>query len=371
MKFSISTSFYRRSHLVENLYQQILNQTYSDWEWIVTDDFSDYNNAKDILLEICSKDPRVKYYEQSRKKECFYNPQYGCTGDIIIQFDSDDYAYPRILEIYNHMFLKHPDVMGISCLSHTIDQQNNFVDIQGGGTYKFEEYSTFNYTPMGRAWRNIITEFDDGTLKWYQNDTNIVRHIENKGKWLYLPRTLYRYYYSQDTFSRDTNRTPEVYDEIENERIYIENKFPHLHNSSKLTTSLYYLPIHQTARSLGFGDFNLSKTRQKILYIKYDIKIYEKQLLKELFYDHDLLFDIEENQHIDEINVFLDDDGLDELNIMLDKLKLTNPNTHIKLYLNSQNNLKFEKAFDFVEKNFPLGFGWVIGGYETYFITAL
>jgi glycosyltransferase involved in cell wall biosynthesis len=371
MKFSISTSFYRRSHLVENLYQQILNQTYSDWEWIVTDDFSDYNNAKDILLEICSKDPRVKYYEQSRKKECFYNPQHGCTGDIIIQFDSDDYAYPRILEIYNHMFLKHPDVMGISCLSYTVNEQNNFVDIQGGGTYKFEEYSTFNYTPMGRAWRNIITEFDDGTLKWYQNDTNIVRHIENKGKWLYLPRTLYRYYYSQDTFSRDTNRTPEIYDEIENERIYIENKFPHLHNSNKLTTSLYYLPIHQTARSLGFGDFNLSKTRQKILYIKYDIKIYEKQLLKELFYDHDLFFDIEKNQHIDEINVFLDDDGLDELNIMLDKLKLTNPCTHIKLYLNSQNNLKFEKAFDFVEKNFPLGFGWVIGGYETYFITAL
>jgi glycosyltransferase involved in cell wall biosynthesis len=257
--------------LVENLYQQILNQTHSDWEWIVTDDFSDYNNAKDILLEICSKDPRVKYYEQSRKKECFYNPQYGCTGDIIIQFDSDDYAYPKILEIYNHMFLKHPDVMGISCLSHTIDQQNNFVDIQGGGTYKFEENSTFNYTPMGRAWRNIITEFDDGTLKWYQNDTNIVRHIENKGKWLYLPRTLYRYYYSQDTFSREANRTPEIYDEIENERIYIENKFPHLYNSNKLTTSLYYLPIHQTARSLGFGDFNLSKTRQTSINGGYDI----------------------------------------------------------------------------------------------------
>ena len=230
MKFSISTSFYRRSHLVENLYKQILDQTHTDWEWIVTDDFSDYNNAEEILREICAKDPRVKYYNQSRKKECFYNPQRGCTGDIVIQFDSDDYAYPKILEIYNHFFLKHPEVAGISCLSHTVDANGNWIEIQGGGTYDFENSPTFNYTPMGRAWRNIIDEFDNGILKWYQNDTNIVRHVETKGKWLYLPRVLYKYYYSQDTFSREPGRTAEQFADIENERLFIESKFPYLNN---------------------------------------------------------------------------------------------------------------------------------------------
>ena len=45
MKFSISTSFYRRNNLVETLYKQLLDQTHTDWEWVVTDDFSDYNNA--------------------------------------------------------------------------------------------------------------------------------------------------------------------------------------------------------------------------------------------------------------------------------------------------------------------------------------
>ena len=39
MKFSISTAFYRRGHLVEEIYYQILNQTHTDWEWVVTDDF--------------------------------------------------------------------------------------------------------------------------------------------------------------------------------------------------------------------------------------------------------------------------------------------------------------------------------------------
>ena len=52
MKFSISTSFYRRAHLVEQIYQQILDQTHGDWEWVVTDDFSDYGDAKELLLEI-------------------------------------------------------------------------------------------------------------------------------------------------------------------------------------------------------------------------------------------------------------------------------------------------------------------------------
>lgn len=371
MKFSISTSFYRRSHLVEEIYQQVLNQTHTDWEWIVTDDFSDYNNAEELLKEICANDSRVKYYEQSRKKECFYNPQRGCTGDIIIQFDSDDYAYPRILEIYNHLFLKHPDVMGISCLSHTINEQGDFVEIQSGGTYNFEEQSAFNVTPMGRAWRNVINSFDDGKLQWYQNDTNIVRHIENIGKWLYLPRTLYRYVYSHDTFSREPGRTDEIYAEIEAERVFIESQFPHLQNPDKLTTSLYYLPIHNTARDLALGDFNLAKTRQKILYIKHDIKVYEKQLLKELFFDHDLYFNYMDNTHFDEIHVRICNNILNVLDTVINALKPVNKHVHIKFKLDDRDNVNISTVFETLQQHFPEGFGWVVGGHETYFITAL
>jgi glycosyltransferase involved in cell wall biosynthesis len=371
MKFSISTSFYRRSHLVEKLYQQILNQTHTDWEWIVTDDFSDYNNAKDLLLEICSKDPRVKYYEQSRKKECFYNPQRGSTGDIVIQFDSDDYAYPRILEIYNHLFLKHPEVAGISCLSLNADVNDNFIEIQGGGHYDFEETSTFNYTPMGRAWRNIIDSFDNGELKWYQNDTNIVRHVETKGKWLYIPRTLYKYLYSVDTFSRETGRTGEQYAEIEAERLFIESKFPYLNNPDKLTSSLYYLPIKSQARDFAMGEFNLAKTRQSILYIKKDIKVYERQLLKELFFDHDLYFENDLNIKYDEIIVHLNLETFKHLDSIIDELKNNNTGTHIKFKSDKRGVVSDSSIRGVLDLKFIGGYGWCHSGYETYFITAL
>jgi glycosyltransferase involved in cell wall biosynthesis len=370
MKFSISTSFYRRSHLVEHLYQQILDQTHTDWEWIVTDDFSDYNNAEEILKEICAKDPRVKYYDQSRKKECFYNPQRGCTGDIVIQFDSDDYAYPRIIEIYNHFFLKHPEVVGISCVSNTLDGNHNFVEIQGGGTYNFEDFPTFNFTPMGRAWRNIIDEFDDGTLKWYQNDTNIVRHVETKGKWLYLPRVLYQYYYSDDTFSREPNRTAEQFAEIEGERLFIESKFPYLNNPDKVTCSLYYLPIKSQSRDFSLGDFNKSKERKKILYIKSNIKSYERQLLKELFYDHDLYFDYTLNMKFDEVIVSLDTSTCFNLPQITQVLQETNTDTHIKLRLDERLNPAKESIHSLVNSLYG-SYGWVVCGYETYFITAI
>ncbi len=87
MKFSISTTFYKRSHTVEYIYKQILDQTYTNWEWIVTDDFSEENNAEELLKEICNKDPRVKYYQQSRKKEIFWNPQKGSNGDVVVVLD--------------------------------------------------------------------------------------------------------------------------------------------------------------------------------------------------------------------------------------------------------------------------------------------
>ena len=369
MKFSISTSFYKRSHLVEILYKQILDQTYKDWEWIVTDDFSEENNAEQLLKEICAQDSRVKYYHQSRKKECFYNPQRGTSGDIVVQFDSDDYAYPRLLEVYNELFLKHPDVMGISCLSHTVDNYDSWVEIQGGGSYEPENQNKFSITPMGRAWRNIITSFDEGKLQYYQNDTNIVRHIETRGKWLYLPRVLYKYYYSLDTFSRIPDRSDEEYIKIENERLFIESKFPELNNPDKLTSSLYYFPIQNQARDFATGDFNLSTTRKKILYIKENSKVYERHLLKELFYDHDLYFDYNLDLKFDEIIISLTSGTLNNLQQIKSKLEQTNKDTFIKMRYDTRIN--FEKNIHNVIGEVFSGFGWYHTGYEAFFNTAV
>lgn len=68
MKFTVSTSFYKRGDQVSNIYNQVKNQTYNDWEWVVTDDFSSEKSAKEALLDLAATDSRIKYFEQTRKR---------------------------------------------------------------------------------------------------------------------------------------------------------------------------------------------------------------------------------------------------------------------------------------------------------------
>jgi hypothetical protein len=224
---------------------------------------------------------------------------------------------------------------------------------------------------MGRAWRNIIPEFDSGDLQWYQQDTNIVRHVETLGKWLYLPRVLYRYYYSVDTISREP-RSDEQNTLVERERLMIEKKFPWLHNPDKTTQSLHFLPIFRIARDFSLADFNLAKSRKKIFYYKSDIKVYEKHLLKELFFDHDLYFNLEVNEHpkYHEIVYHVDEYSIENMEAIVTKLREQNTGTKIKFMLDTRENITSDQLFEALN-TWIGGFGWCLGGYELYVNTAL
>ena len=70
MKFTLVTSFYNGENFIELLYEKIKSQTYKNWEWVVTDDFSN-DNGRQKLIDISNNDRRVKYVELSKKKEMF------------------------------------------------------------------------------------------------------------------------------------------------------------------------------------------------------------------------------------------------------------------------------------------------------------
>ena len=56
MKFTLVTSFYNGENFIEQLYEKIKSQTYKNWEWIVTDDFSN-DNGRQKLIELFHSDP--------------------------------------------------------------------------------------------------------------------------------------------------------------------------------------------------------------------------------------------------------------------------------------------------------------------------
>lgn len=214
MKFSIVTSFFNTEKYVEQLYDSVLSQTYQNWEWIVTDDFSE-NSAKDKLLEISKKDSRVKYIDQEFKQELYWNPhKYSSpNSDFIIQFDSDDIYYPKLLEVYKHFFMLHPDV---NCLVSGGQRK-----IEGGDwkNYLFGDTRYLNsadwrtkYGPsetmlVTRAWRHIpyptLNFNPEDKYKKRLGDLNLLLKLEEIGKMLCLNRNLSEITVRETSLSND------------------------------------------------------------------------------------------------------------------------------------------------------------------------
>ena len=309
MKFTLTTSFYNGEPFVEQLYNNILSQTYKNWEWIVTDDFSS-DKTKEILLSICNKDRRVKYVEQSFKKEMFWNPQNFCKdAEVIFQLDSDDLMAPKALEVYHHFFTTFPEVILINCYSNKF-RENNWINFGGTQITLHPNLSSGNLTYL-RAWRNkrsLNLDHNPGNwMKYFYNDLAIVCKLEEHGKVLTLPRMLYHYTVRPDSISNEHQKdVPDL--RMENE-ILITGIRNRRNNDDLDTFERYFDPIHHITK--GLLDYKLNNTSDclKISFYNDKIKPYEKKLLRELFYDFDFNFnDFEVNS---DYNIFFVDDEND------------------------------------------------------------
>lgn len=342
MKFTIVTSFYNGERFIPVLYEKIKNQTYTNWEWIVTDDFSK-DNSKNILIDIVNRDRKVKYVEQNYKKEMFYNPQRFCrNAEIIVQADQDDYPLPKALEAYQHFFTKFPDTRIITCAA------NMFAESEGGSWMNFynPDYSKVNNMSCGyltclRAWRNNPNELYDfnpnNWMNYYYNDLSIICTLEESGKILNLPRDLYYYNYRPDSISHTVNPDDSIKEgedliNIINSRRYDKNID---------TLNRYFETIHNESLCLMDHNVNNVSTQQKIAYIDKNISPKKCVLLKELFFDHDLNINkIDKNEDslvfvirdLEDLDNFLSDsfDNIKRVQVVVWEQK-SNPNTDLIL----------------------------------------
>lgn len=303
MKFSLTTSFYNGEEFIRKLYKNIISQTYKNWEWIVTDDFSS-DNTKEILLSICKKDRRVKYVEQSFKKEMFYNPQNFCKdSEIIVQLDSDDLMMPKALEVYYHFFMKFPNVILITCYS-TRFMGDQWLNVAGSEITLDPNLSSGHQTYL-RAWRNrhsLNLDFNPGNwMKYFYNDLSIVTKLEEHGEVLVLPRMLYHYSVRPDSISH--KKEYDVFDVYkENETLISGVKNRRSNNQDFDTFERYFDPIYDITK--GLTEYNLNSTSEclKISFYKTKLQAYQKKLIKQLYFDFDINFnDFESNS---DYNIF-------------------------------------------------------------------
>lgn len=102
--FSVITPTFKTPfHKIDRLYNSLLGQTYTNWEWIVFDDSpSDYKETYDYIKKLSKKDDRISLYTENRnigiigevKKKAFSLAK----GEILVELDHDDELVDTCLE---------------------------------------------------------------------------------------------------------------------------------------------------------------------------------------------------------------------------------------------------------------------------------
>ncbi|OOM74055.1 hyaluronan synthase [Clostridium puniceum] len=109
---SVFTAAYKSKEKIQRPYKSLLNQTYSNWEWVIVDDSGDNDSTynKDLLI---LDDPRVRRYRQDQRNGYIgATKRYAaglCTGEILVEMDHDDELTFDCLEKIVNAFTQHPE----------------------------------------------------------------------------------------------------------------------------------------------------------------------------------------------------------------------------------------------------------------------
>ena len=119
LKFAIYTSFYNCSKYIDQIFDNVLNINYDNWNWFITDDFST-DDTGSILREKCKNNDRIIFVEQSKKKEMYWQPNnfISTDYDYIVLVCSDDIVDLEILNVYSkHIELYNKNLSILNALS--------------------------------------------------------------------------------------------------------------------------------------------------------------------------------------------------------------------------------------------------------------
>jgi glycosyltransferase involved in cell wall biosynthesis len=101
MKVSIITPSFNRADILHQTAESIFKQTYTDWEWVVTDDGSTDDTWK-LLEQYAAADQRVRIFKRNRGPKgactCRNISVENATGEYLVFLDSDDMIASFCLE---------------------------------------------------------------------------------------------------------------------------------------------------------------------------------------------------------------------------------------------------------------------------------
>lgn len=121
-KVSIIVPVFNRFEVADRAILSVLNQTYTDWQLIVIDDFSEY--VYELPLECKVFGENIKLYRNSQNLGPGLSRKKGLElsdCDLVSFLDSDDYYHSHFLEHMVKEILINFDVAGVYCTSYDLE----------------------------------------------------------------------------------------------------------------------------------------------------------------------------------------------------------------------------------------------------------
>jgi len=112
-RVSIGLPVYNGENFVAESIQSILDQTYRDFELIISDNAST-DRTQDICVELASRDPRIRYHRQARNLGCALNSNFvfhQAKGEYFKWISHDDLHAPQFVEKCVEVLDRDPDAV--------------------------------------------------------------------------------------------------------------------------------------------------------------------------------------------------------------------------------------------------------------------
>lgn len=128
-KISVIMSVYNGSRYLREAIESILNQTFTNFEFIIINDCST-DNSWEILTEYSNKDRRIRLFNNEENIGLTKSLNKGINlarGEYIARQDADDVSLPQRFDKQVALLDSYPDVVLVSCDIEVINSEGYFV----------------------------------------------------------------------------------------------------------------------------------------------------------------------------------------------------------------------------------------------------
>lgn len=129
-RVSIIMPVYNGIRFIEESIRSILNQTYTDWEFIIINEFGSNDGSKEYIEYYSSVDPRIRLIQNNEKLGLAASLNEGlkaAKGEYVARVDVDDPSYPERFEKQVEYLDNHPDVTLCGCIQRSITPTSQYI----------------------------------------------------------------------------------------------------------------------------------------------------------------------------------------------------------------------------------------------------